>query len=85
MISFVHAEPEVTLKMDHVVYSDDNLFSHTRNCLTNMISFMLCAIYTRWKLSEQQQTYSLSKRLHFRIYRDMQILDTDGFFLIILA
>lgn len=35
VIFFVNAEPEVTLKIDPVVYSDDNLFVHIRNCLPN--------------------------------------------------
>lgn len=35
------------MKVDHVVYSDDNIFPHTRNCLTNMIFFMLYAVHTR--------------------------------------
>lgn len=34
MTSFVLAEPEVTLKIDCVVYCDDNLFPYTTNSLT---------------------------------------------------
>lgn len=54
MISFVHIELEVTLEMDHVVYSDDNLFSLTRNWLADTIFFVLCATYTENFYSNSQ-------------------------------
>lgn len=62
MISFVHTEPEVTLKIDCVVYSDDNLFPHTRNCLTNVIFWLhaLCHLHAlQSKMSSQCLRFSL--------------------------
>ncbi len=72
MISFVHAEPEVTLKVGCVVYSDDNLFPHTRNCLTNMIFLhALCRLRRLETFGAAVDVFTF-QRIHFRIYRTMQ-------------
>lgn len=75
MISFVHAEPEVTLKIDHVVYSDDNLFSYTRNCLTNMIFLhALCRLHPLETFIAAANVFPF-RIIHLMIYKAMQNVD----------
>lgn len=81
MISFVHTEPEVTLKIDCVVYSDDNLFPHTRNCLTNVIFWLhaLCHLHALQSKTSSQCILSSLFQSVLRVYTARHILHTPFF------
>lgn len=61
MISFVQAELEVTLEMDHVVYSDDNVFLYTGNMI---FLHALCHLLMLDTFKVAANAFCISREMH---------------------